>query len=373
MNIKDELYSWFIRNVAVPRSFDFTRPGYILSKNSSDPKGIMLRDLFIPEDLVCDLETKTVEKLGTKGNRLLYAIGKNSCYIYSKFCGIETIKTKTQEKEYNKYTKSLLLFLGAIYGAAVDYFFDVKIGIQRASFSQYVVCRKNGIGDIFLAGSAAGLCSWLLQDTSTEVVQTECTGKGAAKCRILIASPEKIKQLGYTPVEFPGLFDMDMSKEYLSLNQPKNTVNAKKSLRDQLKNKTMSYKNGQITFYGGQYFNCDSHYIYFLEWLYNDDVFLFDLAKEYYKKLGEAMGEKLGKEYIADILGSMGWGDIAINDKKEVQVNCYPYTDLYNKTRYPIIRGMLSGLMTALYKEDVNLLNAKTSLEKDSFSLALTG
>ncbi len=373
MNIKDELYSWFIRNVAVPNSFDFTKPGYVLSKTISGSDGMMLRDVFIPEDLVCDLEVKTVEKLGTNGNRLLYTIGKNSSYIYAKFCGIETIKTKTKEKDYNKYTKSLLLFLGGIYGAAVDYFFDVKIGIQRASFSQYVVCRKNGIGDLFLAGSAAGICSWLLQDTTTEVVQTECVGRGAAKCRILIASPDKIKQLGYAPIEFPTLLDLEMSKEYTSLNKPRNTINTKTSLRELLKNKTLSYKNGQITFCGGKYFNCDSHYIYFLEWLYNDDVFLFGLAKEYYKKLGEAMGEKLGKQYITDILGAMGWGDIAINDKKEAQINYYPYTDLYAKTKYPIIRGMLSGLMTALYKEDTNLLNAKTSLEKDTFSLILTG
>jgi hypothetical protein len=372
MRIIDKLYSLYIKNIILPGTEDFSTPGYIFTKLTNDPKQTILRDVFFPEDLIIELELKTVEKRSMEGRKCLYAIGKNCGYTYAKFSGMETIKTKPDKKDIEKYMRLILLFIAGTYGSDLAYELDVERKIHRFSFTEYVVCKKNGIGEIFFSGSATGIADWVQQDTQLEGTQIECIGRGDKRCTLLVALPEKIKELGYTAFEVPELLEVKMTEEYFQFNKPLPTKSVKSSLNELIANKIMTFDNLKLLFNNKRFFECDCHYVYILEHLYQDDETLFNVSFHFYKQLGEEIRDKLTKEYISDFLGAIGWGDIIIYSKENVYINHYPYTTLYNKTTYPIIRGMLSGFLTALYQEDIRLLKAEPYVDSNTFSLIIT-
>jgi hypothetical protein len=371
MRLTDNLYGLYIRSILIPKMEDYSNPGYVFTKLTRDSKEIMLRDVFVPEELIAEIEVATVKKYGEPGRELLYTIGKNSCYTYSKFSGFETVETKSKVKDLEDYVRLLLLFIAGTYGADVDYELNIKDKIQRVSFSNYVVCQINGIGDIFASGSAAGLWAWILKDSNIEAVQYECKGRGNKGCSLLIAPPEKIEKEGYKTFRIPNLIDIDLTEEYLNLNKPHPTESTKTSLERMIGYKVIEFKDGRITFHNKRFFEWDAHYIYFLEQLYNDQELLFTLIKEYYQKIGEEVGDKLSVDYISEFLGSMGWGDILIYSGPRIQAKYYPYTTLYDKTQYTMIRGILSGLLTALYKKEVNIQQARPLFDNNTFSIVL--
>lgn len=371
MRTIDKLYSLYIKNIIIPKTEDFSKPGYVFTRLTNKPGETILRDVFIPENLVAELETRTVEKRGEDGRKLLYAIGKNSCYTYSKFSKLDTVKTKPDKKDFEEHLRMLLLFIAGTYGADVTYEFDLETKVNVFSFSEYIVCQKNGIGEIFLSGSSTGMTAWVLQDNTIEGVQTECVGRGGKRCSILLAPPQKIRELGYIPFEVPELLDINITPEYLDYNQPKPTESSKTSLNSLIAEKTLSFNDGKIRFHNQIFFECDIHYIYILEHLHKDDDLLLKLSKDYFKQVGKEIGEKLSREYISNLLGAMGWGDITIYSKDQIYIKNYPYTSLYTQTTYPLIRGILSGLLTTLYNEDINLPKAETQLENKNFSLII--
>ncbi|MCX6695655.1 MAG: hypothetical protein NTU61_05120 [Candidatus Altiarchaeota archaeon] len=372
MKLTDNIYSLYIRSILIPKMEDYSNPGYVYTKLTRDSREIMLRDVFVPEELVAEIEAKTVEKYGDEGRKTLYRIGKNSCYVYSKFSGFETVETTPNLKKLEEYVRLLVLFIAGTYGADVDYELDIKNKVQKISFSNYVVCQKNGIGEIFASGSAAGMWAWILQDNNIEVVQYKCVGRGDKTCSLLIALPETIEKRGYTAFKASIQTDIDLTEEYLHLNKPYPTEAVKLSLEKLIAFNVIEFKDGRITFHQKRYFECDSHYVYFLELMHNDQNLLFEVTKEYYKKVGEDIGDKLSTDYIAGFLGAMGWGDIMIHSGPRVQLRHYPYTTLYDKTKYTVIRGVLSGLLSAVYKNDVNLKEATTVFDdENTFSVIL--
>lgn len=374
MRLTDNLISLYIRSILIPKAEDFSKPGYVFTKLTRDSEKIMLRDVFIPEEWVSELEVQTKKLYGDKGLEILYKIGKNGGYTYANFSGLETIETKPGKKDFEEYFRLLLLYIAGTYGADVDYEMDVTTKYSKQSYSNFVVCPKNGIGEIVITGSAAGIWAWMLQDKTVEGIHTECLGRGDKMCTVVLGPPEKIgvSGQGRKPFKVPELIDINLTEEYLTLNQPHPTENAKTSLESMINYKVIEFKDGSVTFHNKRFFEWDAHYIYFLEQLYTDQELLFDLTKQYYQKVGEEMGDKLSVDYISNFLGAMGWGDISIYSGPKVQVKHYPYTSLYQKTQYTLIRGILSGLLTTLHKEDVNLKKAEPVFDKDGFSVILS-
>ena len=320
MHLTDNLYSMYIRHILLPKMEDFSTAGYVFTKLTRDSKEIMLRDVFVPEEWVSELEIKTIEKYGIEGRKLLYTIGKNGGYTYARLSGIETIMTKPDRKEFEEYLRLLLLLIAGTYGAELDYELNLEMKTVRQSYSRFVVCEKNGIGEIVIAGSATGIGAWMIQDTTMEGVQTECIGRGDRQCTVLLGPPEVIESKGYIPFRVPQLMKIDLTREYLTFNMPQPTVHARKSLEDLINYKVVEFKDGKITFHNKRYFEWDSHYIYFLEYLYNDQEMLFELTKQYYKKVGEEIVNLLKKDYISDNLCAMGWGDILIYSGPKIHV-----------------------------------------------------
>jgi len=53
----------------------------------------------------------------------------------------------------------------------------------------YIVCRKNGRGEIFSEGGIAGIWSYVCQDPTIEAVQIKCQGREDKWCEVIQLFP----------------------------------------------------------------------------------------------------------------------------------------------------------------------------------------
>jgi len=61
----------------------------------------------------------------------------------------------------------------------------------------YIVCRKNGRGEIFSEGGIAGIWSYVCQDPTIEAVQIKCQGRGDPECEVIAAPYKEPVKMGY--------------------------------------------------------------------------------------------------------------------------------------------------------------------------------
>jgi hypothetical protein len=370
MRFTDSLISMYIRNILIPRTEDYSKPGYVYTRLTSDSQKLALRDVFIPEDFISTLEAETIKKYGQNGRKNLYEIGKNSGYTYAKFSKLENINTKTTDSELEEYLRLLLLYIAGTYGADIDYEINLKEKVFKQSYSDFVVCPTNGIGEIVISGSAAGIWSWILQDKTIEAIQSECIGRGDKRCTVLLGPPDKLDSFEPKPIRVPELIDLELTDDYLTLNKSHPTEFVKNSLERLIDNQVLLLNAGRVTFSDIKFFELDIHYIYLLELLHIDQDMLFNIVKTKFRHIGDEIGGKLSEAYISELLGAMGWGDIGVYDDK-ILINFYPYSTLYSKTSFTVIRGIMSGLLQSLRKTEINFLKATPNFDSGWFSLVI--
>ena len=371
MKITDNIYSLYIRQFLLPKAEDFSHPGYIYTKLSDDFENRKIRDVFIPEGWVSDIEKKTIEKYSSEGDEILYKIGKIGGVTYGKFSELKTINDFDSPKKLEEYMRLLILFMAGTYGADVDYKIEIEKKLITQSYSNFVVCPHNGIGKLVITGSATGIWAWILQDKTIKGVHSKCIGRGDNVCEIILGPPEEIRKLGYEPHILTDFESPDLDQQYIEYNQFHPTEQVSVSLDKLIESNIIQLQDGEITFHGKRFFEWDMHYIYLLEILYPDIDELYKITKEHAKNIGLHIGVKLNYGYISEFLGALGWGDILIVEDSKALIKYYPYTSFYQQSNFTIIKALISGLLSVLTGKEVDLKNHELIFDK-SFDIIIS-
>ncbi|RLF52916.1 MAG: hypothetical protein DRN24_02410 [Thermoplasmata archaeon] len=352
MPVKDRVVTWYIRNVILPRREIIDKPGFVITSLSGEYHTILLRDLFLPELLFELIENNIVQQYDMKGRQALYSAGKKFGYIYSSMSSFPTIQNSSK-KEFSDFAYFLVRFVEGTYAQQAKHKLELDKKIFTISFDDYIICRHNGIGHIMTEGGITGIWSYAMQDKSIEGVQLECQGRGNERCIVLCAPEKIIKERSNKFFREQDLSDQKFDNIYKTMNAIRPTKYSSNSLKKLLNAGFFKFKRGVLSYKGHRFFACDSYILYFLEEelikLENGEQILFDTCFEYGKYLRELYAGVDYQKFIPDFFSALGFGDIFVIPSDEIKIASiyYPWTHLSEKSKYVILRGLMSGIVSS--------------------------
>ena len=108
--VKDEIVSWFIRNLLLPKMEMIDMPGFIITTSGN----IHLREIRIPESLITRLENMISQEYGDRGEHSLYSSGKKFGYAYSSLADFPRCDNCSREK-LEEFIYFLIRWVGTTY------------------------------------------------------------------------------------------------------------------------------------------------------------------------------------------------------------------------------------------------------------------
>ncbi len=378
MVVKDKIVTWFIRNVIIPKNEVINHPGFIVLKISMEKEITNLREIFLPEIVISELEKLIVEKYKERGKQVLYSAGKKFGYRYAL---ISNYPSTENQKEHKEFSYFLVRYLEAIYASKVDYKLDYKIRKFELEAKDWIVCHENGLGYVLSNGVGAGMLSYAFRDTAIEGVQTKCQGRGDDRCEIVCA-PEKY----FMDNKIKFLRERDLSnleilqKEYNSINEIRPVQFATNSFEKLLDSGFLKQKGGVITAKEGRYMLLEASLMYLLERELKKlkgglDV-LWDVSAEFGKKLAEISGKDDPAAIIMDLFPALGFGDIYVEklgeSKYRIFVNYFPWTKWADDVDFTMFRGMLSGVISGSLGKKVGLKKVEKDLSNGYLALVIS-
>ncbi|MEF8880104.1 MAG: hypothetical protein V5A64_06930 [Candidatus Thermoplasmatota archaeon] len=359
MPIKDKVVNWFIQNVLAPKKEIIDKPGFVVTTFTEENQVTYLRELFLPEKLLEDLENNVINKYGDKGKQTLYSAGKKFGYLYAQLSNFPTIKDYS-EKDMSNFISLLVKYMETTFSKNADYKTNFDEKTLFLSFEDYVVCRHNGYGYILTEGGSAGLWSYLMQDKSIEAIQLECEGRENDKCNILCESSdkliEKIDERFYKELELP---EKRLNESYKAMNEIRPSSYSNNSMKDLINSNFFRYEGGSFFYNGNRFFGCESHILYLLEKeiskLEEGEKIIFETCFEYGKTLRRTYSDTDYSGFLTDFFPAIGFGDITVLSQKEPTVASiyYPWTRFSEESNFIIFRGILSGFVSDATGEKV--------------------
>jgi len=73
MVVKDRIVSWFVQNIVLPKVERIDKPGFITITTTTGKETTNIRELFMPEQLLVDLENE-ISRTSKSGDLLLYVL-----------------------------------------------------------------------------------------------------------------------------------------------------------------------------------------------------------------------------------------------------------------------------------------------------------
>lgn len=368
MPFKDRLFSWFIKNILLPKIEIIDKPGFIIDAFTDKNNETYLRDIFIEEQLFSIIEKRIVEWYGNRGRQALYSAGKKFGYVYSSVSNFTRLD-ENNKKEFLDFAYFLVRYITAIYSEKTKHEIDLKRKRFSIELDNYVVCHENGLGHIMTEGGISGIWAHMVKDKTVEGLQIECQGRGDKKC-VLVAQPlTEFKKDRLNPFIEIDLTDLLFTEEYKKFNSIRKTEFAQNSLKKLLDTNIFNYSKGVLTYKGLRYFHCESHCLYLIEEevakLSNGENNLFDICFEFGKKLQKEYGGEDYKEFINDYFPALGWGDVFVLGSKNtlsIKSIYYPWTIYSKNSKYIIFRGILSGFISACTGNNIRLNKWKQEL-----------
>lgn len=280
-----------------------------------------------------------------------------------------TVKNSSTE-EISKFAYLLVRYIEGTYAQQAEHEADVKNQRFIIYFDNYIVCRHNGIGHIMTEGGITGIWSYGMQNNSIEGVQLECQGRGNQRCIVVCAPDNEIQEKTKNVFRERDLIELKSDSTYKSLNEVQKTTYVKNSLKDLLNAGFFTYKKGILSYKDHRFFHCESHILYLLEQeiikLNNGEKTLFDACFEYGKSLGETYGKKDFEKFIPDFFSALGFGDILIinSDRLAIQFVFFPWTIFSKESKYIILRGIMSGVVSSITGKNILLNNIDAHIGK---------
>lgn len=363
MVVKDRIVTWFIRNIIIPRMEDIDHPGYIVSHLDRSNKSNIVRQILSPESLFVEIEEKVFKQFGMKGRKALYRAGKTFGYDYGISNNFKTLN-KSSKKEIKKLISYLVPYIETLYASNMSYEIDMDKQVFRLELDNFVVCRKNGIGDIITSGAIAGFWSVIMDNPDIEGVQFECQGRGDPKCNLICAPKKELKKMNYSYFDTPAVKVLQTNSEYQVRNQIKKTTHITKSLKTLVGSNIFDYKHGVLKYKDDRYFITEASLPDLLE-IYLSKLgagrLLFDVAFEFGSRICQYNKDT---NFFSDYLSALGWGEVIFNiSQKTVKIlsNHLPWTMYSDKTKKLVFCGLLSGLVS-------EYLNKRTELKLTNIS-----
>jgi predicted hydrocarbon binding protein len=366
MSLKSDLVTWFVQNIISPNLEDISKPGFVITSVSKNPSTTFLRDIFFPEEMFVEIENSFVKK-DPNFKKVIYSIGKNFGYFYSKESNFDNI-ANTKEKDFLDFCDFLTAYIGAIYASKAENKVDLKNKVYTLEALDYAICSKNGMGYILADGGVAGIWADMVNDKSIEGVQTECQGRGDKRCFLIVAPAEYLKKNKYQFIS-SELGEFSLSQRYSQMNKVRPTQFSKYSLKSLVQSKVFSYAKGKLAYKEFRHMHVESLIAYLLE---KELVKSKELEKELFdacaragRKIGQASGESDFRVFVTDYFSATGWGDVqSLKTEKTISVNVryFPWHDY--KTEFLVFRGLVSGVISGIIKKDI-YLNLKGRSEND--------
>ncbi|MFH1824457.1 MAG: hypothetical protein ABH873_04440 [Candidatus Firestonebacteria bacterium] len=351
----------FIQQIVSTGSEIIDKPGFIICKVTNSNKPMYLRELILPEDLFIKLELAVKEKFGENGLTALYAAGKNFGYNYSKISDF-TKYEKTNEKEFVEFFEFFMNYMKSWWLSDYTYRFDFEKKKAEIEFSNYLICRKSGVGKIIKEGCMAGFFAFLFNDKTIEAKQIECQGRGAKKCKTIYSPTENLNEKQETKIKEKEY----NAQTYNQINETKPLNYSKLSLKDLMYSKTLKYEQGILTANGLRHFLIGSDFIYDLE----DEMKKLDGGQTLYyaaKEFGQKIVKQDNLEITAyfELLSAFGWGDFSItseNGEQSIVLTHYPWFKEIKNHDGIIISGILSGIISKIKGINLNLKVVKKDI-----------
>jgi hypothetical protein len=353
MPVKDRIVTWWIQNIIIPQQEIIDKPGFVVTTFTEKKFTTYLREFFIPEKLFEIIENKIVENYSDLGRQVLYSAGKKFGYIYASLSNFTTVKNSSAE-EISKFAYLLVRYIEGTYAQQAEHRADVNKNRFTIYFDDYIVCRHNGIGHIMTEGGITGIWAYGMQNNSIEGVQLECQGRGNQRCCVICAPDNEIREKTKNFFKENNLIELKPDSGYKILNEIRKTTYVKNSLKDLLDAGFFTYKKGILSYKDHRFFHCESHILYLLEEeitkLEKGEKILFESCVEYGKLIGESYGKTEYKTFIPDFFSALGFGDILFtnSDKLKISFMYYPWTIYSEKSKYIILRGIMSGIISHL-------------------------
>jgi len=368
---KKELKSWFMKNIILPNNEIIDKPGYIVSKYSGKGTRCYVRELLFPEKILAKIERDAKSSLGEAGLSRIYEAGKMWGVRYGRTTGLPK-KSDMPEKDFRAFLESFMKFMEAEYATSASFELDNKSNRFITRYNDLMVCRLNGQGH-FLIGTMNGAWEHMCGE-STEGLQRSCQGRGDKECLIECAPRASFSKKDKV-FEFKAPDGLGLEKEYFTLNTVKKAQYAKNSLLDLLSGRIMSYEGGFFQCKGDRFLLNEASSAYFLEKSLGQtskgEEILFNAAFDYFKELG---GRNKSVGMAQDFLPALGWGDINVDSTgKKAFCRSYPWTRYWKDTTYPILRGMISGIISANKGKKLILDKANATTSSGSLDLVLSG
>jgi predicted hydrocarbon binding protein len=358
--LREKLASLYIKYWLMSKTEDLTHPGFIITKFSGENTELLLRDVFILEDLFVEIENQMTQRYGSQGAQVLYSAGKKGGYAYASLSNL-TRKSQAEEKTFYDFVWDLLLFIGGTYASDVSLDIDLSNKRIEEEFKDLIICEKNGKGQIITEGGFAGIWAYLIEDPTVETIQLTCQGRGDKKCKV-ISQPKSqfTQQVPYSTTDLPNI---SYTEEYVIFNKIRKTEYASLTLDGLIEAQVAKYEDGKVLIGQMRHFEFDPHILYIIEEecarLTGAEELLFNIAFEQGKRLIQNRGNS-SIQFIMDYMSAMGWGDLLIletDNKYKVASNYYPWTVYSQNSKYLLFRGLISGMISQTIGKEVKLTN----------------
>jgi len=365
----NETSRWFMKNIILPNNEIIDKPGYVISRYAGKGTRCFVREVFFPELVISEIERRVIKRYGDRGRKAVYSAGKSWGVRYGITTGLPK-KSSMPKKDFGEFMDTFMKFMESEYATRVTYTLDYEKDRFVSEYENLMVCRINGCGQ-FLTGTMDGAWEYMA-GRKTEGLHARCQGRGDKCCRIECARPGSHRDKGKVfKANVPA--DLGLEKEYFTLNSVRKAQYAKNSFADLLEGRIFSYKGGFFECNGDRFLLNEASSVYFLETelgkLKGGEEILFKAAFDYFKAFGL---KNASSALVRDMLPALGWGDIiSETSAKKAFVRGYPWTKYAKKTTFPILRGMLSGLVSSYAGKDVIFSNVSQHTSSGSLDLVL--
>jgi len=373
MKVPSAIISTYVKRIMMPKVIVLDIPGFVNEDFRKIGLDISLRQFFIPESLISELEI-----LLSKDEKFIYLIGKKFGYAYASLSNLPNID-KISRKKFEEYVSFQMIFTEGTYAQNIKYNLDYDNRTIKINMKDYIVCRKNGLGYFFSSGGIGGIWAWVIQDKNIEAIQTKCQGKGSEECEVIAAPYETLVKMNYKPIKCSDLEKIQFGKDYEGFNKIMPTNWAKLSSRNLIDSGFFKYSHGQITYNDERFFITEASFMYILERelkkVESGLKILWNVSFGFGKKLAEKSGKQDPCKFIMDFFPALGFGDILAVTKKgeyEIIVNYFPWLDMYKEIDFVMFRGMLSGVISGFTGKTVELNKIEKDLTSGYLSLHIT-
>jgi hypothetical protein len=382
VGLKNEFVGVYLKRFVIPGALVLDKPGFVDFKISGKTN-IYARQIFYPEDFFVQFEKAIISKYGDEGRKKLYSIGKRFGYRFAQSGKFENISGHPGEK-IKDWVFIVSKFVEGTYASLIDGKTDVSLKKTDFFLKRFTIFEKLGYDYIFAQGGTAGLMSWVFQDKSVDVVEHDVNLiDGYYEGYVMSAPNEYLKKnFGNNLILSENNLDdlVEDFDNYIKFNKQEK-INCSRSFQSLVNFKFFEYVDGIVSYKENRFFLFEVSGTYLLEFdLKGDDYkgymeILFDSAFDSGKNIFSKFGKN--ESEIFEVLSALGWGEVLFfsSSSKDIKIviNHFPWSKWYSKIDFIIMRGFLSGMLTAIKGRKVYCDKPVVDLSKGQLSLLFSG